>query len=1399
MKIISNKYLLLFLILFPVIGTNAQKLAFQTTMCQSKPFVFMENKGQIADEKGNVIKDISYYSNNGAVNIYCKKDRIAFVFSKIDNDTDLVDAGTRRAFVKTRHAFVETRHALSLQRQNDARCTTAARIEMQFLNANPNPQTVSDEPQGYYENYYLAHCHDGITAHTFKKITYKNIYPNIDLVLTCNTNGLEYSFVVYPGGDVKDIQIQWNGANILGDLGDEMPVYIYSNSIGYIQESGLRSYLKGTNQAIETRYSSLADNQYGFDVGGYNKTGILVIDPTLVWATYFGGSYNDYATAVHADLSGNAIITGRTERTTGIATSGAYQTSSPGYMTTYLAKFSNNGALLWASYFAPSSIGNGVSTDSSGNIYLTGNTLINGLSTSGAYQTDFKGYSDAYLAKFSGSGSLVWATYFGGSSKEEGHSVCVDHSGNILMAGIAVSSAGIATSGASQTSFGGGFGDAFIAKFNNNGKIIWSTYFGGNGYESGNGITIDANDNVYLAGNTNSSSGIITKSAYQSDYAGDTDAFLVKYNPLGKLLWSTYYGGSGEDNATGVSYHPLSGVFIAGYTMSTSKIASSGAYQSSSTGGWYNSFLARFDTSGNLNWSTYIRGTNAAFGLCTDRYGDVYVAGSTQFSSGLATQGAYQSTFGGYFDAFLVKIKKSGTPAIATYFGGSNIDIAFGVSADLSGNVFIAGRSSSTSNIATSGAYQTSFGADKASFLAKFNFNKNDAGISKINSPTRTYCAKKVAYKIKLMNYGNTELDSVKINWSINSKSQKQYNWTGKLATDSAIQVFIDSISLPPGIDTIRAWTSLPNGFKDSVPENDSAMIIDTVYALPKTDAGGNHTVCSGDKIILGSDSSTGYNNSWFSKPNGFTSKMSNPTINPTSSKTYYLTKTNTSTGCSTSDSAIIITLTLPDAVTAPNQAICSGSNIKLGALPINGNKYSWKSHPPGFMDSASEILVTPTQKTTYYLTETSSATGCSKTDSVVITVFPLPAGLRKKDTALCMPGTLFTIGPDPLPGYIYTWRVKQGIYGKTSQIAVSAYPNIYYFLQTDTITGCSEKDTFKVTGNPSPVPHPGLSQDICSGEKITTGDTMTPGYIYQWESSPTGFSSDSPSISYYPQNTVLLKLTETVKSTGCSGSALVQITVYPTPKPSFYGQKHYCGQISESKYTAHYDGQGIVYNWFSSKGTVLSGQGKDVMTFRPGFGIDTIILIERGPGGCTGSDSEIIVDDPLPNARWNVVSSHGNYYKFKAEDSTEKPSEYYWVFGDGTRVDSSNTTHVFNFKKDTTIKVSLVLYDKNGCQGVYDSMIKIHLPATDVIKIFPNPFIDHTRIDIDLDNSAHIQIVVFDALGRQISKIADARQDTGITSYTWDANKNNLAYGTYFLKIMVDDKVYVRPVVRMD
>jgi hypothetical protein len=739
MKYISFSFLFTSLVLLSVsFNSSASNKAKRATnmqasqlLTQNKELLFEENKGQLKDQNGQLLPNIKYYGHQGGMYLYIKSGMISFVFNKIENaiDNDISEA-SGLPIARGGIACSGTRQQL-----NGIKITTS-RMDFVLIGSNSTAKITATDLQEYYENFYTTGDADrGITnVHTFKTITYKEIYPLIDMILKTTGQGIEYSFLVHPGGNLDDIKLKWNGDNRIKAM--KNGGNLYTNSLGNIYESAPKSFVN--SKEVKSSFIRKGPN-YGFKVRDYDKSRNLLIDPSLIWATYFGGSKEDIGYSISSDASGNVYITGETSSLTGIASSGAYQTSyAGGKSDVFLTKINSSGNIIWATYYGGNNEDQAlsISTDALGNLYITGYTnSTSGISTSGSYQTSYGGgSSDVFLAKFKNVGSLVWATYYGGDNIDQAWSIYSDVLGDVQITGETGSKSGIATSGSYQTSIGGGqYSDAFLAKFNSSGNLTWATYIGGSGDNYGNGVTVDGSGNVFLTGYTDSKSGIATSSGYQTSYGGGLDdAFLFKFSSSGVLSWATYYGGGDFDLADGICADASGYIYITGYTFSGNSIATTGAFQTS-LGGKSDAFLAKFSISGSLLWATYYGGSGGdrSLGICLDASGNLNISGVTNSPNGISTSGAYQTSFVGGTDAFLANFNNSGAVSWATYFGGNGDDYAISLSTDGSGNLYITGETTSISSIATPGAQQTSNnGGTFDAFLAKFNIStsgiKND-------------------------------------------------------------------------------------------------------------------------------------------------------------------------------------------------------------------------------------------------------------------------------------------------------------------------------------------------------------------------------------------------------------------------------------------------------------------------------------------------------------------------------------------------------------------------------------------------------------------------------------------------------------------------------------------------
>ena len=397
---------------------------------------------------------------------------------------------------------------------------------------------------------------------------------------------------------------------------------------------------------------------------------------------------------------------------------------------------------LWNKGFGGSSndYGYSVSVDSSGNVYITGSFYSPTIDFGGGSLTN-AGNADIFLAKFDSNGKHLWSKRFGGSDWDEGTSVSLDSSGNVYITGY---------SGSSTIDFGGGSltntgnADIFLAKFDSDGKHLWSKRFGGNDYDYSYSVSVDSSGNVYITGYFRSSTidfggGLLTN-------AGNSDIFLAKFDRNGNYLWSKRFGESDYDEGHSVSVDSSGNVYITGYFRSSTIDFGGGVLTNA---GNSDIFLARFDSNGNHLWSKRFGGSDYDEGnsVSVDISGNVvYITG--YFSSSTIDFGGGVLTNAGGQDIFLAKFDSNGNHKWSKRFGGSNWDVGHSVSVDSSGNVYITGYFRN-STIDFGGGSLTNTGENDI-FLARFDSNGNHLWSKRFGGSSDDY-----GYSISVDSSGN--------------------------------------------------------------------------------------------------------------------------------------------------------------------------------------------------------------------------------------------------------------------------------------------------------------------------------------------------------------------------------------------------------------------------------------------------------------------------------------------------------------------------------------------------------------------------------------------------------------------------------------------------------------------
>ena len=607
---------------------------------------------------------------------------------------------------------------------------------------------------------------------------------------------------------------------------------------------------------------------------------------------------------------------------------------------------------------------------------------------------------------------LLASTYLGGYSKDYCYSMTIDSDGNIYIAGYTESSDFPTTTGTYQNSHKGYC--AFISKLNGTlTNLIASTYLGG--YDSSDevvySIDIDSSNNIYVTGLTKSSDFPTTTGAYDTSFnsSHSYDTFISKLNgDLTSLLASTYLGGFYDDRGGSIVIDSIGDIYVAGYTASSDFPTTTGAYDISHNSNDWDVYISKLDGNltsliastylgGDSNSGSYSGGYYNPIDMAIDSNGDIYVAGKTNSSSFPTTPGAYDTSFGGYYDVFVSKLKGDLTSLLAsTYLGGSDGDSAYSMAMDSGGNIYIIGRTNSSTFPTTVGAYDTSYGGYGDAFVSKLNGElTNLLASSYLGGSSSDY-----GYSIAIDTSGNiyvsgyTESSDFPITSGTYQTSYKTY-------PEAFVSKFDNNLSGPApngsiSINNNDAYTNSTSGTLNLSATDDAGIVgyyISTDSSTPSASDSNWTSVTSTTSYnenvsyALSSDDGNKTVYAWFKDASGnISSTASDSIILDTTIPTITINSPTSDDPYTTTSSVIAIGGTASDATSGINNV--TWSNDKGGSGTANGTT-SWLTSSVSLILGENIITVTATDGAGNTGTDTITVTFSTST---VSTPTPTPA-----------------------------------------------------------------------------------------------------------------------------------------------------------------------------------------------------------------------------------------------------------------------------------------------------------------------------------------------------------------------------------------------------------------------
>ena len=740
-------------------------------------------------------------------------------------------------------------------------------LQLEFVGGNRHNHLEGVTLQTNRSNYFLGERADGQLRDVpnFERVRYPSIYPGTDLIFHGDPSRLEFDLNLAPGADPEYIRFRLNGADQLSiDSSGDLIARIASTEFRLHRPVAFQPGA-GSDRPVRAEFVLAANQEVGFRIDGFDPTRSLTIDPVLSYASFLGGGSADTAYAIALDSQHNFYVSGETA-STDFPISGGVQASNGGTNDAFVLKIKSDGSGLVYSTFLGGSLvdaSQALAVDSTGSAYVAGFTSSSNFPTVNALQTALAGGQDIFVTKLSPDGaSLVFSTYLGGTGLDTIAAIALDASNNVVLAGTTKSQDFPVVNALQPTLTGtSGNSDAFVAKLKADGSaLIFSTYFGGTGVDGATGVAVSSTGNVWVSGGTGSAD-LPVVNALQPTFGGGGvtnispgDAFLAEFKGDGSaLLFSTFWGGSGQEQATSLSLDSSDNVFLIGITSSPDFPTHAALQPQLASSGGFNTFITKFAADGSrAPFSTYFGGSgnDLAFGSATDTAGNIFISGSTS-STNLPVVNAIQSTnAGGSTDGFVSEVSADGSSLLfSTYLGGTSTDSFNRIAVDSSG-VYVVGTTQS-SDFPTMGPPVNTFGGTTDGVIVRLaGFTPApDLALSKTHTGSFT-AGSTGSYTLTVSNVGNgptaaaiTVTDSLPTGLTYSSASGT--NWScaaasqvvtctnpGPLAANASSAITLN-VQIASNVTSSIANTASVSVTGDTNSANDSATDVASIGGTP--------------------------------------------------------------------------------------------------------------------------------------------------------------------------------------------------------------------------------------------------------------------------------------------------------------------------------------------------------------------------------------------------------------------------------------------------------------------------------------------------------------------------------------------------------------------------------------
>lgn len=1114
LKITMKKLYILFIFSFFISVFSQQKLQSQSD------FYFYENKGQIIDQNGNANSKVKYLFNSGGLNVQIKKEGFSYDVYEVEKTKKKKSKVENSLTAFDRKPKDEFDYKFKFHR-----------VDIDFLNANKNPEIIAEGKSTDYENYYnIPHKPEGVTkVHRYQKITYKNIYPNIDLVFfkpkdTAKT--IEYNFIIHPKGKISDIKLKFKGAKTKLKDGKLSMNLRFGEMQENIPHSWIEEPSKKTDLSVQFR--EMENGVFGFAApqDSFDKTVVIDPVPTRIWGTYFGGDGDDMSYDFY-EHNENIYTVGWTNSYNNISTSGAYQTTYIKNYAGFILKTKDNSSKLWCTYY-----------NSDDTTRLFNCTVYKDMLYVAGISTQTYVVSNSYVLKFDLNGVFNNKKTFNIPTDNDvvALNLLSDNINNSLYI---IGQTRNPTFLSNPIEKYNKNSDIFILNCDENYITNWSTYLGGSSNEGIKGAYLDENNNLNIFGYSDSTDLSLTNNAFQKSFLKSGN-YYAKYDLKGNKLYCTFLGGN--DDIEELGFARINNNILTYIGCNVFQLP-------------YKKFIRKIDLNSNTQISfkdyPFISKITESNGYI-DENENFYLVGEPN-SGFSATSNAYNSAYG---TVYLMKIDKNYQTVWSTYYGGSGSDFPY-MKKNKDGFIYIFGRTSSTSTIASANAFQSNFyGGYGDVFMAKFYdctdvkpFEKKDTICP--NTNYQLFANGGDSYQWSGPN-GFTSTNQNPIINNIQIIDSGVYKCIVKNNNDDCFTLFETTVIVEDKTPPIPDVTNLPDITGDchtvisttpTATDNCSGKITAITtdrlqYSIPGTytitwkyyDGNGNtfsqtqkviitspalptatspQTFCAIDAPKISNISITGQNIIWYDN-SGNVLNTATPLIDGT---TYYASQTIN--GCESDKISIQVKVNAtPLATGNANQDFCTSRNAQIKDLTVTGTSLK-------FYDNLGNLLPNSTllqNNTSYFVTQTLNNCESPKLEiKVTLTANSLPA--NDYQLTFCNDTTANSKTED-LRKYQENIIIGSTAYSfeyfdqNNNPIADFANRNLIigfniFNVKVKSADGCWKMVQLKLQLNPKPVVNLPVNAEFCRGLSVNLdAGSGYKSYVWTKDGTPTPISN---------------------------------------------------------------------------------------------------------------------------------------------------------------------------------------------------------------------------------------------------------------------------------------------------